>query len=615
MHASQLRRPPAGRTRRSPPLGGGRRRARAHRATATTAARPPRRPATSGRWLAIDTGAIGPGHLVTAARPCAGRADPGAGTGRTAGVERAPPQLGVLEATPASPSAGLVPDRVDRGARRRRAARRAHQVNAATTESCTRSSARVSGRTAAVATSAFLDLELKESARILATATLGDDRSSARFELQSGSSIGQPPSPAPGAVSPCNNPCRLRPGQRGSTTTAAGRSARRRGRGRRRRHRLRHPRRSKASSVRSRSRAGRWTVTTVPFPLPTYGPTPRRLGPRARRRTASTAAADADRAPGAATPQVTVLPARQRRTTTCAAVPYSPSSSGRQDFAAVPQAARHPDQRPVRLGRRPSPSDRRERPAPDSRSTTRRRLRGHAPTSRSAGAPTRPTGDGPFSGYDGRLTRCVGDRPGPELAGIQYACLISRVAKGMRATPSNVTSPTSSTSTATRGCAARPGGCAGVRPAVQVAAARATRGCASASAQSRSAPASSPSCRARRGCARAAAAPPRRESCVSRAARMPAGRRSPPPRRTGRAPAAPATAGGSARQGGGRLGARGVLRARRSSSRASAGRPSRIMASAWTSAASRALVRLVQLEEPLGRRRPELLSLLRGRRG
>jgi hypothetical protein len=62
-----------------------------------------------------------------------------------------------------------------------------------------------------VASSAYLDLELKQSARILATATVtGDPTSTRYFELQSGSTVGTS-APLPGGVTPstppatCNN--------------------------------------------------------------------------------------------------------------------------------------------------------------------------------------------------------------------------------------------------------------------------------------------------------------------------------------------------------------------------------------------------------------------------
>ena len=54
-----------------------------------------------------------------------------------------------------------------------------------------------------VASSAYLDLELKQSARILATASLtGDPTSTRYFELQSGSTVGAPNTTLPGGVTP-----------------------------------------------------------------------------------------------------------------------------------------------------------------------------------------------------------------------------------------------------------------------------------------------------------------------------------------------------------------------------------------------------------------------------
>jgi hypothetical protein len=58
----------------------------------------------------------------------------------------------------------------------------------------------------AVASSAFLDLELKQSARILATVSLGGV-TKGTYELQSGATIGQPPLPGTStAPFTCNNP-------------------------------------------------------------------------------------------------------------------------------------------------------------------------------------------------------------------------------------------------------------------------------------------------------------------------------------------------------------------------------------------------------------------------
>lgn len=93
------------------------------------------------------------------------------------------------------------------GVREKKSGTSCSQVNSPPSEQLRLSlGAGVSGvvGSAALASSAYLDLELKQSARIVATLSLAGD-TQASYELQSGSTIGLPPLTTTTAF-PCNNP-------------------------------------------------------------------------------------------------------------------------------------------------------------------------------------------------------------------------------------------------------------------------------------------------------------------------------------------------------------------------------------------------------------------------
>ena len=158
----------------------------------------------------------------------------------------------------------------------------------------------------AVATAAYLDVELKGSARILATARLGSTVVGT-FELQSGSSIGKPPV-ADHATVRLQLVVRLRPRQRRERQLPVADQrpvvARRR-----RRRLLRHPDPQGARRARSRSRAAPTAPSPPAAPVPTPNASILEIAP-----TPSPAATPATRSPPTATPpQVSVHRLRQRR--------------------------------------------------------------------------------------------------------------------------------------------------------------------------------------------------------------------------------------------------------------------------------------------------------------
>ena len=264
-----------------------------------------------------------------------------------------------------------------------------------------------------------------------------------------------PPRPSPATTRP--TPARTP----GSTTTAAGRSACRRGPAPTTASSS-TPSRSRPSRAPSRSRA----VATAPCSRSRRRPLPNASVLEIVEGTDRPAAARRARRPRpATTPQVTVYRLGNVGSTPCTPVrtpqqrgQVSPSSSSRSTARPAPSSsgtsrggARHG----AGTTALPDLKIDYEMPAP-----------GHDVDARLVPGLRRYGPPGPFySGYSGGSCRLC-DRPGPDLDGMQYACVISRDAKSRRRRPRTSTATSArtwSTSSATRGCSWLAHGRAGAR--------------------------------------------------------------------------------------------------------------------------------------------------------
>ncbi|MDF3043922.1 MAG: hypothetical protein K0R30_150 [Ornithinibacter sp.] len=169
------------------------------------AAAPTDPPSYVKSWLALDTGASNTVRLVNADKTLSGSPQVLSG-GKACSLNEGGAGLLDFSSTPASPGVGFSGGGIGVREKTTSSGTSCAAVDAAKAESLTLTLG--NGVGSLVAMSASLDIDLKQSARILASASLSTDPAGtppALFELQSGVNIGATPT-AGATVFTCNNP-------------------------------------------------------------------------------------------------------------------------------------------------------------------------------------------------------------------------------------------------------------------------------------------------------------------------------------------------------------------------------------------------------------------------
>jgi hypothetical protein len=175
-------------------------------ATAEVTASPTAVPTYVRSWLALDTGASSAVRLVKADKTLSGTPQV-LSSGKACALDQGGAGLLGFSSSPASPGVGFANGSIGVREKRTSSGTSCSAVDSASSEKLTLKLGTGVGKM--VAMSASLDVDLKQSSRILATATLSSSPATppAYFELQSGSSIGQqPPLEAGATIFTCNNP-------------------------------------------------------------------------------------------------------------------------------------------------------------------------------------------------------------------------------------------------------------------------------------------------------------------------------------------------------------------------------------------------------------------------
>ena len=169
------------------------------------AAVPTEPPSYVKSWLALDTGASNTVRLRNADKTLAGTAQV-LSAGRACSLNEGGEGLLDFSSTPTSPGVGFSGGAIGVREKTTASGTSCAAVDAAKAESLTLTLG--NGVGSLVAMSASLDIDLKQSARIIARASLSTDPAGtppALFELQSGANIGATPT-AGATVFTCNNP-------------------------------------------------------------------------------------------------------------------------------------------------------------------------------------------------------------------------------------------------------------------------------------------------------------------------------------------------------------------------------------------------------------------------
>jgi len=173
--------------------------------TGTAGAVTPTAPSYVRSWLALDTGATNTVRLVKADKTLSG-APQVLSAVKPCALDQGGAGLLALGSTPASPGVGFANGGIGVREKKTSSGTSCSAVDAASVESLTLKLG--TGVGPLVAMSASLDMDLKQSARVQAKATLSTAPNAAPtyFELQSGASIGLPTSERGATVFTCNTP-------------------------------------------------------------------------------------------------------------------------------------------------------------------------------------------------------------------------------------------------------------------------------------------------------------------------------------------------------------------------------------------------------------------------